>query len=104
MLLDLFGSSFVASVEPRLGLRKISMLDDCDQGSFSQLARFAARRKASEALNKTYCITTSSDGDLLVPGRCDKAFEVPATDQKGLRICVGTRQGKAVLGLDEPSD
>lgn len=80
------------------------MLDDCDQGSFSHLARFAARRAASEN-EKTYCITTSSDGDLLLPGHCDKAFAVPpSANQKALRICVGTRQGKAVLGLDEPSD
>lgn len=99
---------------------KISMLDECDDGGFSHVARFAARRAVyASKSDRIFCVVPSSDGDIIRAGsRCSgnegfdfalpverehKVARVAPELGKSLRLCVGFRKGKdrAFVGVDE---
>lgn len=99
---------------------KISMLDECDDGGFSHVARFAARRAVyASKSDRIFCVVPSSDGDIIRAGsRCSgnegfdfalpverehKVARVAPELGKSLRLCVGFRKGKdrAFVGVDQ---
>eukprot|EP00438_Fugacium_kawagutii_P029353 Skav219655 [mRNA] locus=scaffold953:82544:84608:+ [translate_table: standard] len=88
--------------------------EECDDGGFSHVARFAARRAVyASKSDRVFCVVSSSDGDIIrVGSRCtgskgfDFALPVEREHQvarvapelgKSLRLCVGFRQGSEAI-------